>query len=132
MKNKLLYGSIFIIIILLVILIIIVFKNFNDRKTIGVGEAGISVEEFNQITNGMSNFEVNDIIDPNSLLDDDETYNKCVQEISNTENNHIYSYTMRYQGENAGYAEITFTADYSNGDIFVMPTVSGKINYNLK
>ena len=33
---------------------------------------------------------------------------------------------------NNGYAIVTYSADYSNGDVFVMPTVTHKENFNLK
>lgn len=131
-KYKMLILFLSIITLLLLIIILLLVNNNTNLQNTGIGKAGISLEEFNRITNGISELTVYDIIDPDSLLDDDVLYEKCVQKISDEKNNHIYTYTYRYQGEKSGYAEITYTADYSNGDLFVTPIVTSKKNYNLK
>lgn len=136
MEEKKKNSNTFFIIIIIILLLIISFligKNYNPSSSqSGVGKAGISIEEFNQINNGISEFKVNDLIDPDGLLDDDDTYDKVVSDVSETKKDHVYTYTRKYMGENGGYAEITYTADYSNGDLFVLPTVTNKVNYNLK
>lgn len=130
--KKLLYLFIIIIVILLLVIAYLLGNKNTTYQNNSVGKAGISIEEFNQITNGMSESTVYDIIDLDGLLDDDTLYDKCVQKVSDTKDEHVYTYTYRYQGEISGYAEITYTADYSNNDLFVMPTVSSKQNFNLK
>lgn len=134
-KGKQKFNIIFIVIIIILLLIIAFLlgksSTFSSSK-LGVGKAGISLEEFQKIDYGDSEMDVYKIIDPDDLLDEDDTYNKVVSEISKTKNEHIYTYTQKYMGEKNGYAEITYTADYSNGEFFVIPTVTNKINHDLK
>ncbi len=113
------------------VFLIVVFVS-QEEKNKKCGTAGISLEEFEKIQIGDSNFDVNPIIDPDDKWHDDNTYEKCVQEFSREEDDHIYHYTYKYIGENGGYALVTYTADYSNGDLFVLPTVSKKEQFNLK
>ena len=113
------------------VFLVIVFIS-QEKKNQQCGEAGISLEEFEKIQIGDSNFDVDSIIDSDDKWRDDNTYKKCVQEFSKEEDDHIYHYTYKYIGENEGYALVTYTADYSNGDLFVLPTVSKKEQFNLK
>lgn len=128
MNKKIIITSIIGILIIGIIIGIVLLNKFND----GIGSAGISLQEFNKIELGMSNSKVNSIIDEKDEWDDDIIYNKACKEVGKEKNNHIYSYTYKYIGENGGYALITYTANYSGGDVFVMPTVSQKEQFNLK
>lgn len=127
-------------IIALIILLIVVmsifrkgFKDgFNEALNKGVGSAGISKEEFEEIQIGMSQLDINSIIDKQDEWDDDSVYEKCCKEIKKTSENHIYTYQYKYLGEQGGYAIITYTADYSKGDSFVQPTVIDKKEVGLK
>ena len=131
-KNAIIILIAIIVILLLVIAFLLGKNSNNNNINHGVGKAGISFEEFKKIKNGDSENTVFSIIDPDDLLDDEDTYNKVVIETSKSQNNLIYTFTMRYMGENEGYAEITYTADYSNGELYVIPTVTSKNNFNLK
>ena len=71
----------------------------DTEKNTGVGDAGISLEEFDKITFGMSNFEVDGIIDNNDLWYDDDIYHKVCIEISNEYKDSTYTYTYKYMGE---------------------------------
>ena len=103
-KSKTLIGIILSLIIIIAILSFYIFRistsnKSNTEKNTGVGAAGISLEEFNKIDFGMSNFEVSDIIDSNDLWVDDEIYNKVCIEISKEYKNSIYTYTYKYIGD---------------------------------
>ena len=113
-----------------IIFLIIYF--FNNKSEKGCGDAGISREEFKSINIGDSQFKVDNIVDPNDKFFDDEIYATCVQKINQSSNNHIYSYTYKYIGEHGGYALITFTADYSSEDLFILPSETKKENVNIK
>ena len=128
MKKNILIAAI-VIAIIIVLAIIFINKPNNDLKC---GTAGINYKEFERISIGDSNFKVDSIIDEDDEWYDDAIYNKCVIEVSNNNQNHIYNYTYEYIGENGGYALITYTADYSNGTFYVTPTVSKKEQVNLK
>lgn len=110
-------------IIIICIFIILTMCITNTKK--GVGENGISKEEFEAIELGMSQNSVIKIISPNNL----ETVN---EEIEKSSNNSVYIYKYKYFGEKSGYAIITFKADYSKGDLFVLPEVTQKEQFNLK
>lgn len=116
---------------LLLFLFLITLTGCNNQET-GCNEAGISMNEFNTINLGDSEFKVNDIVDAYGYLNDDKTYAKCVQEVSRTSKNNVHEYTYKYLGENTGYALITFTADYSEDNLFQLPTVSKKEQFNLQ
>ncbi len=122
----------FWLIIVLVISAIVISIILIKKENHGVGSAGISLEEFEEIELGMSQSKVQSIIDSEDEWDDDDVYDKCCEEISKNKNESVYSYTYKYLGESGGYAEITYKADYSNGDMFVLPTVSDKQQFNLK
>lgn len=129
-KNKKFWlGFIGIIIVAVVITTIVLI---GLKKDTGVGTAGISKEEFSKIEIGMSQTTVNSIIDNYDEWNDNETYKECCQEINKSNENHIYKYTYKYLGENGGYVIITYEADYSSGNSFVLPTVSKKEQFNLK
>lgn len=120
---------ILIIVILLIIASILFIKN-NDK---GVGTAGISKEEFEKIKIGeTTNYELNDIIDKNNEWNDDEVYNKCVEQIEESKVDKKYTYIYKYLGENGGYAIITLQADYSNEYFYNDVIVIKKEKFNLK
>lgn len=131
-KKSILKRWWFWVIIVLVIIAIIVSIVSIKKENHGVGSAGISLEEFEEIELGMSQSKVQSIIDSEDKWDDDDIYDKCCQEINKSKKDSIYQYTYKYIGEKNGYAEITYEADYSNGDLFVLPVVSNKEQFNLK
>lgn len=122
----------FLLIVVLVISMIVIAMLLIKKESNGVGSAGISLEEFNQIELGMGQSKVQSIIDSEDEWDDDNVYDRCCEETNKSEEGSVYRYTYKYIGENEGYAEITYEADYSNGDLFVLPTVVSKENFNLK
>lgn len=101
-------------------------------KNNGIGSSGISKKEFEEIELGMSQSKVNGIIDKSDEWNKDEVYEKACEEISKTHKDKIYRYEYKYYGEKSGYAIITYEADYSNGDLFVLPEVVKKEQFNLK
>lgn len=122
----------FWIIILLIIILIIIGISINKDSN-GVGPAGISKEEFDEIKIGSTtNFELNSIIDKNDEWDNDEIYSKCVEQIEEKKENSKYTYIYKYYGEKGGYAIITLQADYSNGYFYNDVIVVEKENHDLK
>lgn len=121
-KKALIIGAITIAIVIIVILI----------PKGGVGYGGITKENFEKVRTGMDNFEVNDVLDPEDRWHDNDTFNKCVEEISETYTKGKYSYTNKYMGEKGGYAIIKFEADYSDGYYIKHPIVIEKTQYDLK
>ncbi len=117
-----------IISIIFSITILILILNKNN----GVGTAGISVDEFNKIQIGMSQFEVDGIVDKLNEWNNDEIYEKCCEEISKSQQEHVYTYVYKYYGEKGGFAIITYAVDYSDGTFFEMPEVVKKEKVNLK
>ena len=132
MKEKTLYKKWwFWLIIGLLILILVLFLIKNNSK--GIGTAGISIDEFEKIENGMDQFEVNAIIDELDEWNDDEIYDKACQEISNEKKDSVYTYVYKYVGEKSGYALITYESDYSEGVYGLKyPEVVKKEQFNLK
>lgn len=122
--NNLIKKWWFWLIVLASIIIIssIIFVAKSDK---GVGENGISKQEFEKIELGMSESSVTKIISPNDL----EAVEK---ELEKSKENSIYTYKYKYYGEKRGYVIITYEADYSNGDLFVLPKVTKKEKFNLK
>lgn len=118
--------------LILIVLIIAILYFYYSSVNKGVGSAGISLEEFKKIELGMGETTVSKIVDTNDEWFDDDVYEKCCKEINKSKENHIYRYTYKYIGEKSGYALITFEADYSNGELFVLPIVSKKEQHNLK
>lgn len=122
---------IIISIILFILLILLMLKNINNLS--GVGTAGINLKEYNEIKIGTTNnYELFSIIDTNNEWNEDSIYEKCVEEISNTKEDHVYTYVYKIYGENSGYAIITLQADYSNGYYYNDLIVTKKEKYNLK
>ncbi len=119
-------------IITILVIIIATLITLTINKNQGVGTAGISLQEFEEIDLGMSNLTVNKIIDKLDEWNDNNIYQKCCKEVSKSSQNSIYTYSYKYYGEKSGYAIITFEADYSKGDLFVLPSVVKKENFNLK
>lgn len=114
---------------ILIIGVIVLTVNANK----GVGTAGISLEEYEQIQLGMTQFEVNSIIDAKDEWEDDNIYDKCSKKISENKKNGVYTYVYKYFGENEGYAIITYEVDYSEGFYGMKyPEVIKKEEYNLK
>ena len=100
-------------IILVTTIFLVIYIN---NKPIGVGTAGISKEEFDKIEIGKTtNFELNSIIDQNNEWNNDEIYERCVEQLEEKKEEHKYTYIYKYYGEEKGYAIITLQADYSNG-----------------
>lgn len=85
------------IIVLVIIIAILIALTIN--KSHGVGTAGISLQEFEEIDLGMSNLTVNKIIDKLDEWDDNNIYDKCCKEISKSNQNSIYTYSYKYYGE---------------------------------
>lgn len=127
MKDLIKKWWVWAIIGLFIVVAIILFTNK------GVGSAGISIEEFEDISIGMTQFKVNSIIDKLDEWNDDKIYNKCCEEISNSSEDGVYTYVYKYHGEQKGYAIITYEVDYSEGYLGLKyPEVVKKENYNLK
>lgn len=137
MKNKdnKMYRKWYLILIILAIIIAIITCTIllTTRTPNGIGSAGISKEEFEEIEIGMDNFEVNAIIDKLDEWNDDEVYEKACEEVEKTKNESVYKYIYKYNGENSGYALITFEVDYSDGVYGLdYPEVVKKEQVNLK
>ena len=78
MKNKI-YKKWYFWLILVTFVFIILLLIFILNNNSGVGTAGISKDEFDEITIGSTtNFELTSIIDQNDEWNDDTVYNKCV------------------------------------------------------
>lgn len=119
-----------IIIIIIITMMVLFIKNITQK---GVGTAGISKKEFDEIQIGKTtNFELNNIIDKNNEWNDDEIYRKCVEEIEQSKEDSKYTYVYKYYGEKSGYAIITLQADYSNGYFYNDVLVIKKEQFNLK
>lgn len=112
----------------LIIAIFVIKSNSN-----GVGTAGISKKEFDEIRIGKTtNFGLNDIIDKNDEWNNNEIYEKCVEQIGESKEDSKYTYVYKYYGEKSGYAIITLQADYSNGYYYNDVIVIKKEKFNLK
>ena len=101
-------------------------------KNDGIGSSGISKKEFKEIELGMSQSKVHGIIDKLNEWNEDEVYEKACEEIEKNQENSKYTYRYKYYGDKSGYAIITYEADYSKGDLFVLPEVVKKEQFNLK
>lgn len=116
----------------LLFFIILIISNINT-VSFGVGTAGINEKEFDMIIVGKTtNFEISSIIDTNDEWDNDGVYEKCVEQISNSSKDHVYTYVYKYYGEKSGYAIITMEADYTNGHYYNDVIVTKKEKFNLK
>ncbi len=119
-----------IIVIVVTIIISIIIVSLTKK---GVGTAGISLEEYDEIEIGKTtNFKLNSIIDKNDEWDNDKVYNKCVEAIGEEKEDKKYTYIYKYYGEKGGYAIITLQADYSNGYFYNDVVVIKKEKFNLK
>ena len=111
----------------LVIICIVSFFSACSGSSQGIGEAGISTEEFDSLRLGMSHDEVDSIIGGEGELvseseEDDDEYLITV-------------FLYRYEGENGGYAELEFTLKTHKGYTpynFQSYSLTGKTKYNLK
>ena len=130
MKNIFKKWWFWLIIFLVIIVIILIFLLFKKDGN-GIGTAGISKKEFDNISIGMSQFEVESIIDKFDEWYDDNVYEKSCEEISKEYKDNKYTYQYKYYGEKSGYAIITYQADYSKSFIEI-PEVVKKENFNLK
>ena len=120
------------IIILLIVFLLFLFVN-SPKSSEGIGSAGISLEEFNQIEIGMTQHEVDSIIDADKLWNDDEIYDKACIKLNEENNNSIYTYKYKYLGHKSGYAIIVFSVDYTSGMYGLeYPKVISKEDFNLK
>lgn len=118
---------------IIVVAIILLFVILFVLKVGGVGSAGISKAEFDEIIIGeTTNFELNSIIDKENQWDNDFIYHRCVEQISEEEEYLKYTYTYKYYGEKGGYAIITLQSDYTNGNFYNDVIVIEKENYGLK
>lgn len=95
----------------------------------GIGETGISAEEFDNLRLGMTNQKVYEIIGG---------YGELISETKDEDDNYyIYKRLYRYEGESGGYAELEFThkvaKDYFHSlDNMFSSTLSSKTKYDLK
>ena len=88
----------------------------------GIGAEGISKEEYEQIRPGMTITDVNEIVGGNG---------ERISEKDEKDTIAVFEYIYKYQGENTGYALITFTSDYSDGSRFKFTTVSAMEQHDL-
>lgn len=88
----------------------------------GIVAEGISKEEYEQIRPGMTITDVNEIVGGNG---------ERISEKDEKDTIGIIEYIYKYQGENTGYALITFTSDYSDGSRFKFTTVSAMEQHDL-
>ena len=115
----------------IIILIFIISISKEDKQ--GVGTAGISLDEFEEIQIGKTtNFELNSIIDKNDEWDNDDIYAKCVEKIEESKEGNKYTYIYKYYGEKSGYAIITLQADYSTGYFYNDVVAIKKEKFDLK
>lgn len=84
----------------------------------GIGEKGISKEEFSQIKTGMSNYKVSEIIGGDG------------EKTSESKEGKVTTYIYTFKGEKGGNAEITFKQDLSGIDPNLY--VTGTKNNELK
>lgn len=95
----------------------------------GIGETGISADEFSQLLTGMSQEKVNSIIGGKGDL---------ISESKDEDDNYLYyNKVYRYEGETGGYAELSFTHKvpkglYRGGSDDFMVILNSKSKYDLK
>lgn len=114
-----------VIIICIFIVLIISLVLFSKGKQ-GVGTAGISIEEFDEIQIGMTMTEVCKIINNENMNNVKSQQLEKIEDITGT----LYKY--RYEGEKKGYAIITYelsTTDLWSGNGIKVIT---KEKFNLK
>ena len=117
-----------------ILIIGIIIAIFATAKTEGgVGQAGISNEEFRQIEIGKTtSYELGKIIDDKNEWENEETYNKCVEKISESIDGNKYTYVYKYYGERSGYAIITLQANSLNTEMNNNIIVIKKEKFDLK
>lgn len=113
----------------ILISLLITFLSACSGGSQGIGETGISAEEFSQLMTGMSQEKVNSIIGGKGDLiseskDEDENY-------------YIYKRLYRYDGETGGYAELEFTQKVNKdflagGSENLKVRLTAKTKYDLK
>lgn len=131
MKNIIKKWWFWVIVVLVIIFLVLITILLNKDK--GVGTAGISKEEFDEIKIGeTTNFGLSGIIDKNDEWNDDEVYDKCVEKIEESKEDKKHTYVYKYYGEKSGYAIITLQSDYSNGYFYNDVLVIKKENHGLK
>lgn len=132
MKNIIKKWWFWLIIVLIIVILVLIYFLLSKNNS-GVGTAGISKEEFDEIKIGeTTNFGLSGIIDKNHEWNDDEVYDKCVEKIGESKEDKKHTYTYKYYGEKSGYAIITLQSDYSNGYFYNDVLVIKKENYGLK
>lgn len=130
MKNIRRKWWFWIIVLFIIGITIMLTTTINNSK--GVGTAGINEKEFEEIQIGMTQSDVNKIIDKLDEWENDDIYTKSCEQISKSNKDQVYEYVYKYYGEKEGYVIITYKADYSKGDLFVLPEVTKKEQFNLK
>lgn len=100
---------------------------FVSCNTSGIGETGISLDEYNRLKTGMSLSDVKSIIggDGEIISDEDKSTDDYYE--------HIYIY--KFLGEASGYAEIEFKIHFDNDEfmnVFDTGELSKKTQFNLK
>lgn len=131
MKNR--KFLLFIVILMIVSMITVLLFLLKNNSKDGIGEAGISLEEFNKISSGMTQSEVEKIIDSNNLWNDDDIYSNACIKLEENKSDSIYTYKYKYIGDKSGYAIVTYKVDYSNGFYGLeYPKVADFQNFNLK
>ena len=95
------------IVIVIIIVLISLFLCSCSEKPQGIGEAGISNEEFEQLSLGMTHDTVDEIIGGSGEL---------ISETENDDDNYYVTvFLYRYEGEQSGYAELEFTLKTHKG-----------------
>ena len=113
--------------ILLTFVIVLLSSCSGDSH--GIGEIGISAEEFDSLRLGMTDQKVYEIIGG---------YGESISETKYEDDNYyVYKRLYRYEGESGGYAELEFThkvaKDYFHSlDNMLSSTLSSKTKYDLK
>lgn len=96
-------------------------------NTTGIGETGISLDEYNRLKTGMSLSEVKSIIGGDGEIISDED--------KSTDNYYEHIYIYKFLGETSGYAEIEFKIHFDSDEfINALDTgeLSKKTQFNLK
>lgn len=131
MKSILKQWWVWLIVIIIIAIAIFVFLKIKNKNE-GIGTAGINKKEFDKIEIGMSQFEVEGIIDGLDEWNNDEVYEKSCEKIGESYKDHVYTYKYKYYGERSGYAIITYEADYTKTTFGVMPEVTKKEIFDVK
>ena len=114
-----------------VVICIVSFLSACSGNSQGIGETGISSDEFSRLSLGMKYDTVNDIVGGKGEL---------ISESKNEEEDYIYYISVyRYEGESGGYAELEFTHKVAKGILQLRPNddswsvrLSSKTKYDLQ